>query len=66
MSDAKISSKAAPVRFESVSKVFGKDGVAVDAGECIVHDGAWTALTLRYAAHGAEFQVGEVFDGREG
>ena len=31
MSDATISSKAAPVRFEKVSKVFGKDVVAVDS-----------------------------------
>ncbi|WP_170774143.1 ABC transporter ATP-binding protein [Ruegeria lacuscaerulensis] len=30
MTDAKIGSKAAPVRFENVSKVFGKDVVAVD------------------------------------
>ncbi|NNE80291.1 MAG: ABC transporter ATP-binding protein [Silicimonas sp.] len=30
MSDAKIGSKAAPVKFEDVSKVFGKDVVAVD------------------------------------
>ena len=30
MSDTVISSKAAPVRFENVSKVFGKDVVAVD------------------------------------
>ena len=30
MSDTTISSKAAPVRFEGVSKVFGKDVVAVD------------------------------------
>ncbi len=30
MTDAKIGSKAAPVRFEDVSKVFGKDVVAVD------------------------------------
>ena len=30
MSDSKIGSKAAPVRFEGVSKLFGKDVVAVD------------------------------------
>ncbi|NOE27255.1 ABC transporter ATP-binding protein [Ruegeria sp. HKCCD6157] len=30
MTDTKIGSKAAPVRFENVSKVFGKDVVAVD------------------------------------
>ncbi len=30
MTDAKIGSKAAPVRFENVSKVFGKEVVAVD------------------------------------
>ncbi|WP_298853043.1 ABC transporter ATP-binding protein [uncultured Ruegeria sp.] len=30
MTDRKIGSKAAPVRFENVSKVFGKDVVAVD------------------------------------
>ncbi|MEM8802629.1 MAG: ATP-binding cassette domain-containing protein, partial [Pseudomonadota bacterium] len=30
MSDTTIGSKAAPVRFEEVSKVFGKDVVAVD------------------------------------
>ncbi len=30
MSEPTISSKAAPVRFEGVSKVFGKDVVAVD------------------------------------
>ena len=31
MSEPLISSKAAPVRFENVSKVFGKDVIAVDS-----------------------------------
>lgn len=44
MSDAKISSKAAPVRFESVSKVFGKDVVAVDAIDLQVDAGKLVTL----------------------
>ena len=44
MSDATISSKAAPVRFEQVSKVFGKDVVAVDAIDLHVDAGKLVTL----------------------
>lgn len=44
MSDALISSKAAPVRFEKVSKVFGKDVVAVDSLDLHVDAGKLVTL----------------------
>ena len=44
MSDPTISSKAAPVRFEGVSKVFGKDVVAVDAIDLHVDAGKLVTL----------------------
>ncbi|WP_323770661.1 ABC transporter ATP-binding protein [Antarctobacter sp.] len=44
MSDATISSKAAPVRFEGVSKVFGKDVVAVDNIDLHVETGQLVTL----------------------
>jgi len=44
MSDLSISSKAAPVRFEGVSKVFGKDVVAVD--DIDLHVDAGKLVTL--------------------
>lgn len=44
MSEPTISSKAAPVRFESVSKVFGKDVVAVD--DIDLHVDAGKLVTL--------------------
>lgn len=44
MTDAHIGSKAAPVRFESVSKVFGKNVVAVDAIDLHVEAGKLVTL----------------------
>ncbi|KNG93942.1 ABC transporter ATP-binding protein [Pseudaestuariivita atlantica] len=44
MSEPTISSKAAPVRFEGVSKVFGKDVVAVDAIDLHVDAGKLVTL----------------------
>jgi iron(III) transport system ATP-binding protein len=44
MTDTKIGSKAAPVRFENVSKVFGKDVVAVDAINLNVEAGKLVTL----------------------
>lgn len=44
MTDAKISSKAAPVRFEAVSKAFGKDVVAVDNIDLHVEAGKLVTL----------------------
>lgn len=44
MSEATISSKAAPVRFENVSKIFGKDVVAVDAINLNVEAGKLVTL----------------------
>jgi iron(III) transport system ATP-binding protein len=44
MSDAKIGSKAAPVRFDGVSKVFGKDVVAVDNIDLHVEAGKLVTL----------------------
>ncbi|WP_171232504.1 ABC transporter ATP-binding protein [Ruegeria sp. HKCCA4812] len=44
MTDTKIGSKAAPVRFENVSKVFGKDVVAVDNINLIVEAGKLVTL----------------------
>ncbi len=44
MTEATISSKAAPVRFENVSKVFGKDVVAVDAIDLHVDAGMLVTL----------------------
>ncbi|WP_187429867.1 Spermidine/putrescine import ATP-binding protein PotA [Roseobacter fucihabitans] len=44
MTEAKIASKAAPVRFEGVSKLFGKDVIAVDAID--LHVEAGTLVTL--------------------
>jgi len=44
MSDPLISAKAAPVRFESVSKVFGKDVVAVDSIDLHVEAGKLVTL----------------------
>ena len=35
MTEPTISSKAAPVRFENVSKVFGRDVVAVDSNDLV-------------------------------
>ncbi|UUV07899.1 ABC transporter ATP-binding protein [Ruegeria sp. YS9] len=44
MTDTKIGSKAAPVRFENVSKVFGKDVVAVDNIDLHVEAGKLVTL----------------------
>lgn len=44
MSETTISSKAAPVRFEKVSKIFGKDVVAVDAIDLHVDAGKLVTL----------------------
>lgn len=44
MSDTKLGSKAAPVRFEGVSKVFGKDVVAVDSIDLQVDAGSLVTL----------------------
>ena len=44
MTDTKIASKAAPVRFEGVSKVFGKDVVAVDNIDLVVDAGKLVTL----------------------
>jgi iron(III) transport system ATP-binding protein len=44
MTDATISSKAAPVRFEGVSKVFGRDVVAVDNIDLHVEAGKLVTL----------------------
>ena len=44
MSVTKISSKAAPVRFENVSKVFGKDVIAVDSIDLSVDAGKLVTL----------------------
>lgn len=44
MSEATISSKAAPVRFENVSKIFGKDVVAVDEIDLQVDAGKLVTL----------------------
>ncbi|WP_171172648.1 ABC transporter ATP-binding protein [Ruegeria sp. HKCCA0370] len=44
MTDTKIGSKAAPVRFENVSKVFGKDVVAVDNINLNVESGKLVTL----------------------
>ena len=44
MSDTMISSKAAPVRFEGVSKVFGKDVVAGDNIDLLVEAGKLVTL----------------------
>jgi iron(III) transport system ATP-binding protein len=44
MTDVTISSKAAPVRFEGVSKVFGKDVVAVDNIDLLVEAGKLVTL----------------------
>lgn len=44
MTDTKIGSKAAPVRFENVSKVFGKDVVAVDSINLHVEAGKLVTL----------------------
>lgn len=44
MSEAKIGSKAAPVRFDGVSKVFGKDVVAVDNIDLLVEAGKLVTL----------------------
>ena len=44
MSDATISSKAAPVRFQGVSKVFGRDVVAVDSIDLDVEAGKLVTL----------------------
>jgi len=44
MTDTKISSKAAPVRFEEVSKVFGKDVVAVDKIDLFIEAGKLVTL----------------------
>ena len=44
MSEAKIGSKAAPVRFDGVSKVFGKDVVAVDNINLLVEAGKLVTL----------------------
>ncbi|EEX10157.1 Fe(3+) ions import ATP-binding protein FbpC [Ruegeria lacuscaerulensis ITI-1157] len=44
MTDTHIGSKAAPVRFERVSKVFGKDVVAVDAIDLHVEAGKLVTL----------------------
>ena len=44
MSDAKLGSKAAPVRFEGVSKVFGKNVVAVDNVDLHVEAGKLVTL----------------------
>lgn len=41
MKDPVTKSKAAPVRFENVSKVFGKDVVAVDASTWRSMQGNW-------------------------
>ena len=76
MSDTVISSKAAPVRFENVSKVFGKDVVAVDninlkveAGKLVTllgPSGCGKTTTLRMIAGLALPTSGEIFlDGEE-
>ncbi|MDU8911913.1 ABC transporter ATP-binding protein [Aestuariicoccus sp. MJ-SS9] len=44
MTEAKISSKAAPVRFDGVSKVFGKNVVAVDSIDLHVEAGKLVTL----------------------
>jgi iron(III) transport system ATP-binding protein len=44
MSDIKIGSKAAPVRFEGVSKRFGKDVIAVDNIDLLVEAGQLVTL----------------------
>ena len=44
MNDTKITGKAAPVRFEGVSKVFGKDVVAVDSIDLHVEAGKLVTL----------------------
>lgn len=44
MTETTISSKAAPVKFESVSKVFGKDVVAVDSIDLTVDAGKLVTL----------------------
>ncbi len=44
MSEPTISSKAAPVRFEGVSKIFGKDVVAVDNIDLLVEAGKLVTL----------------------
>ena len=44
MSETKIGSKAAPVRFDRVSKVFGKDVIAVDSINLLVQAGKLVTL----------------------
>ena len=75
MSNTGFSSKAAPVRFEGVSKVFGKDVVAVDninleveAGKLVTllgPSGCGKSTTLRMVAGVERQNAGEILvDGR--
>jgi hypothetical protein len=50
--------------FSELHRVCGRnwDGVRVDMGERVVHDGAWSSVALRHYPKGAQAEVGQVLD----